>query len=278
VIRNASTKQFKAVQALRSKIRWSLTGTPIQNTLDDLASLTRFLKVPLLEDATQFKRYITSPIELTKGHTRTGYHNLQKLLHSICLRRTKHILPTARYNDVERLLAFDQDEREDYNRIERQCREALQRAVNGHDSGKAHRTVLETLLSLRLYCNLGRNLDRFKATLEGECEDPEVMLSLLEQNDKAKCTYCDCEVSNITTVAGDEEAVFTVCRKLICSGCALQWRDDLTQKGRCSLCHTSHGASVVFGKETSEIPCKQYPSKIRALCQDIESNKGDGKW
>jgi SWI/SNF-related matrix-associated actin-dependent regulator of chromatin subfamily A3 len=278
VIRNASTKQFKAVHALRSNIRWSLTGTPIQNTLDDLASLTSFLKVPLLEDATQFKRYITSPIELTKGHTRTGYHNLQKLLHSICLRRTKHILPTARYNDVERLLAFDQDEREDYSRIERQCREALQRAVNGHDGGKAHRTVLETLLSLRLYCNLGRNFDRFKATLEGECEDPEVILSLLEQNDKAKCTYCDCEVSNITTVAGDEEAVFTVCRKLICSGCALQWRDDLTQKGTCSLCHTSHGASVVLGKETFEIPCKQYPSKIRALCQDIESKKGDGKW
>ena len=184
----------------------------------------------------------------------------------------------ARFNDVERLLSFDQDEREDYSRIERQCREALQRAVNGHDSGKAHQTVLETLLSLRLYCNLGRNFDRLKTTLEGEYEDPEVTLSLLEQNDKAKCAYCDCEISNITAVAGDEEAILTVCRKLVCSNCALQWRNNLNQKGRCALCLTPHGMSTVLERETLEDPCKLYPSKIRALCQDIESNQEDGKW
>jgi SWI/SNF-related matrix-associated actin-dependent regulator of chromatin subfamily A3 len=255
-----------------------LTGTPIQNTLDDLASLTSFLKVPLLEDATQFKRYITSPIGLAKGHTRTGYRNLQKLLRSICLRRTKHILSAARYNEVECLLHFDHDEREDYSRIERSCREALQRAVNGHDSGRAHQTVLETLLSLRLYCNLGRNFNRFDTTLTGECEDPEVVLSLLEQNDKATCTYCDCEVSNITTVSGEEDAVLTVCRKLICSNCISQWRDDLIQKGRCHLCRGPHDTRNVAGTKSYEGPSKLYPSKIRALCRDIESHKDDGKW
>lgn len=278
MIRNASTKQFRAVQALRSHLRWSLTGTPIQNTLEDLGSLTSFLRVPLLEEATQFKRYITAPIELAKGDTGVGYQNLQKLLQSICLRRTKHILPTARCTDIERLLHLDHDEREDYTRIARICREALQRAVNGHDVGKAHQTVLETLLSLRLYCNLGRNFGQSGDALASEREDPEVIFSLLEQGNVAACAYCDSDITAIMTTEGDEEAFLTVCRKLICSGCALQWKTDFTRDVKCPSCHAAHDMNAVIGKKPSETPLNRYPSRIRALCQDIEANKHDGKW
>jgi SNF2 family DNA or RNA helicase len=42
--RNKKSKTFKSLYALQSKIRWALTGTPIQNYKSDLVSIFRFLR------------------------------------------------------------------------------------------------------------------------------------------------------------------------------------------------------------------------------------------
>ena len=44
-IRSRKTRMFKACNALVSKSRWCLSGTPVQNRLDDLYSLFCFLKL-----------------------------------------------------------------------------------------------------------------------------------------------------------------------------------------------------------------------------------------
>ncbi|KAI0976950.1 SNF2 family N-terminal domain-containing protein [Xylaria arbuscula] len=59
-IRNSTSKQFKATASLDSRSRWCLTGTPIQNKLEDLASLAQFLKLQPLTSVTHILATPTS--------------------------------------------------------------------------------------------------------------------------------------------------------------------------------------------------------------------------
>lgn len=47
IIKDRNTQTAKACFALNSERRWLLTGTPIQNSLDDFFSFVHFLKVLL---------------------------------------------------------------------------------------------------------------------------------------------------------------------------------------------------------------------------------------
>ncbi|KAL3456284.1 P-loop containing nucleoside triphosphate hydrolase protein [Aspergillus heterothallicus] len=63
-IRNPASKQFRAVDHLHGDRRWCLTGTPIQNRIEDLGSLVTFLKTPPFNQNAQskFKRHIVDPL------------------------------------------------------------------------------------------------------------------------------------------------------------------------------------------------------------------------
>jgi SNF2 family DNA or RNA helicase len=46
IIRNHKSKVFKGCSELKADIRWALTGTPIQNSINDLISIFKFLHIP----------------------------------------------------------------------------------------------------------------------------------------------------------------------------------------------------------------------------------------
>jgi len=52
IIKDRNTQTAKACFALNSARRWLLTGTPIQNSLDDFFSFIHFLKVFCAKNAT----------------------------------------------------------------------------------------------------------------------------------------------------------------------------------------------------------------------------------
>lgn len=86
-IRNPRSKGSLAACALRADSRWTLTGTPIINTLRDLYSQVRFLRLTGgLEEEPMFNTILIRP--LTSGQPEARLL-LEALMGTICLRRRK---------------------------------------------------------------------------------------------------------------------------------------------------------------------------------------------
>lgn len=85
-IKNHRTQVARACWGLRAKRRWCLSGTPIQNAIDDLYSYFRFLRYDPYAVYKLFCAKIKFPI--TKDPAK-GYRKLQAVLKTIMLRRTK---------------------------------------------------------------------------------------------------------------------------------------------------------------------------------------------
>lgn len=86
-IRNPRSKGALAACSLRADSRWTLTGTPIINTLKDLYSQVRFLGLTGgLEDLAVFNSALIRPLMSDDPDARLL---LQALMTTICLRRRK---------------------------------------------------------------------------------------------------------------------------------------------------------------------------------------------
>lgn len=89
-IKNRLAKSTKACCALRSEYRWCLSGTPMQNNLDELQSLIKFLRIRPYDDIKEWKEQIDKPMKGGKGHI--AIRRLHSLLRCFMKRRTKEIL------------------------------------------------------------------------------------------------------------------------------------------------------------------------------------------
>eukprot|EP00798_Chlamydomonas_sp_ICE-L_P029290 gene29290-12534_t len=85
-IKNAHTLVAKAAFRLTATYRWCLSGTPVQNSIDDLYSYFRFLRYRPYNDYRSFQEFLKSKI-LSKPTQ--GYKLLKAVLQRVLLRRTK---------------------------------------------------------------------------------------------------------------------------------------------------------------------------------------------
>jgi len=85
-IKNYRTQVARACWGLRAKRRWCLSGTPIQNAVEDLYSYFRFLRYDPYAVYKQFCTMIKIPISRNPTN---GYKKLQVVLKTVMLRRTK---------------------------------------------------------------------------------------------------------------------------------------------------------------------------------------------
>jgi SNF2 family DNA or RNA helicase len=86
-IKNAQTKQSKAVRRLRGRHHIALTGTPMENRLSELWSIFDFTNHGYLGSLGQFQKRFIVPIE--KDDKKDKIKQLQSLIKPFLLRRTK---------------------------------------------------------------------------------------------------------------------------------------------------------------------------------------------
>lgn len=159
-IKNRLAKQSKAVCALQSRYRWALTGTPIQNTIDDLQSLIIYLRIAPLDNIAEWKAQITTPMQRNKDGL--AIQRVAVILKAIMLRRTKDVLKLTAGNKMElpnrnvtaKMEKFSPKEQRFYEKLESRTEENLQKLVDQAQGKQVNMTsALVLLLRLRQACN-----------------------------------------------------------------------------------------------------------------------------
>ncbi|KAJ7217076.1 SNF2 family N-terminal domain-containing protein [Mycena pura] len=160
-IKNRTTKNAVACCELQGKFRWCLTGTPMQNKVDELFSLLKFLRIKPLNEWERFNAQIAKPVKSGKGATR-AMKRLQVVLKQVMLRRTKTQqingkmlvdLPSRTIKVMS--CTFNASEREFYTALETRVESVMDKLMkrSAAGGGSAYMGVLLLLLRLRQACN-----------------------------------------------------------------------------------------------------------------------------
>ena len=156
-IKNARSQVAAAVWALRARRRWCLSGTPLQNSVDDLYSYFRFLRYAPYDGLAAFRARVREPI---RAAPQRGFAQLQRVLARVMLRRTKATrvggepivrLPprTVALRGVE----FSQRERACYARLQAEYRAKFAEFRAAGTVSTNYVNILYMLLRLRQACN-----------------------------------------------------------------------------------------------------------------------------
>ncbi|KAI8924726.1 SNF2 family N-terminal domain-containing protein [Entophlyctis helioformis] len=158
IIKSSSTVQCNASCALSAHTRWCLTGTPIQNRMDDLYALVRFLRLKPLDLKPHWSQYIARPIKLQQNNS-IGLSRLQTLMKAITLRRTKGqmidgkpLLDIPAKTESVVLLVLGQRERDVYDTVHTKAKRLFRRLEASDAVLKNYMHVLEAILRMRQAC------------------------------------------------------------------------------------------------------------------------------
>lgn len=262
VIRTQSSKVFRSVNSLKTRHRWCLTGTPIQNSMKDFESLIKFLRVDPLDNSHCFRQIITDPVTRISDD---GIDKLRRLVQAISLRRMKADiaddlgLPNRR--KIVQPVELDTEERALYNMIKRSSAFVLA-------STTSTRSCFQTILKLRQVSSHGSDL--LPPSLV------EHISKAMAENTFNSIQVSACESCN-TVTSSSELAESLSCAHQICSHCMLSGTDkDALDEPTCPLCTDS---SMKMSKETrqemrNDIQRHYRPSsKVKALMRKLETDR-----
>lgn len=234
-IKDPKTIVCRAACYLEADRRLCLTGTPIQNKIDDVWALLKFLRFSPFDDRTYWSEHIMSR---AKAGDSVGVVRLQALLKYITLRRTKDqkdangrsILDLKPRNDAEATVILTKEEREVYGEVFRAGKEEFEKTLG--TSSFSFVNMLHQILRLRQICDhtslMGKAEDLEADLMEEGVLDIEsckaVMkesglswrlahgyVAALKSEDQAKCSHCrkELELIDLNNQNDEEEATST---------------------------------------------------------------------
>lgn len=284
-IKNRNAKSTQACYALRSVYRWCLTGTPMQNNLDELQSLVKFLRIKPYDDLREWKDQIDRPMKNGRGDV--AITRLQHYLKIFMKRRTKAILkeegalnpggkPSAAgeanttgfkvtERRIEKVFAeFSAEERHFYDRLEQRTDKSLEQMMDAQEKVN-YASALVLLLRLRQACNH----PKLVAGKLGEDSEAmaEAAISKSQRNDKASSA----DIDEIADMFGGLGVGTTKCEV-----CQLELSRELSKSGavRCEECEED--LEIVDGqkKKKKEHRSKKH-KKHRKHSQKEEGSDGE---
>ena len=258
MIREQSTRQSQAICTLSAQRRWAVTGTPVQNRLDDLGALIKFLRVKPFNEKHGFAQFILSPF---KNADPEILPKLRLLVDSITLRRLKDRIDLPPRHDRVVRLPFSDEEFTLYEWFAKDSDNKMKIIASENKKslgGKTYVHILRAIMRLRLLCAHGRELlseDDLKITegfsmnnaidLEDEGEDERPVLScrqayemlmLFKETNGDNCAQCarkigfkDNELEN-TSSSNDIIGYMMPCYQIVCRDCFLDMKKSLEQK------------------------------------------------
>ncbi|KAL7334471.1 DNA helicase rad5 [Mucor circinelloides] len=156
-IKNKATRTSQACRDIKAKRRWALTGTPIQNKLDDLFALVRYLHYEPWSNSTFWKTFITMPFEKQDPSALSA---VQAVLEPIVLRRTKAMrdhkgelmvpLPPKSVN-IE-YLTFNPHEQDIYDALYNDSHSKFSYYCEAGRVGSNYASIFQLLTRLRQTC------------------------------------------------------------------------------------------------------------------------------
>jgi SNF2 family DNA or RNA helicase len=243
-IKNRNAKATQACYALRAEYRWCLTGTPMQNNLDELQSLIRFLRIKPYNELSVWRDQITRPMNAGRGGV--AMKRLQFYLKAFMKRRTKDILkeegalnpggkasiegePDSGFKITERkiedvICEFSENERTFYEKLQQRTDKSLEKMMDA--SKMSYASALVLLLRLRQACN-------HPELVGGDIRADKDALTTGQSNGSKKMSNGDRDVDDIADLLGG----LSVQTKQ-CDVCQLDLTEEESRSGsiRCGTC------------------------------------------
>lgn len=179
-IKNPRTNAAGVARKLRAQQRLALTGTPIENHLEELWSIFAFTEPGLLEDLSSFRRLFRTPIEKHDDTFRRAA--LASRLRPFLLRRTKasvaRDLPEK--TEIVQRVELSGEQRDLYETIRLAMHARVRDEVERRGLNRSRIVVLDALLKLRQVCCDPRLLKMPAAANVRESAKLEALLDMLE--------------------------------------------------------------------------------------------------
>ncbi len=194
-IKNWPTKTARAVKALCSPYAFVLTGTPLENRIDEIYSIVQYLDQELLGPLFRFNREF---YELDERGRPTDYKNLDELK-----RRLQPVLLRRRKRDVESelpgrtvtnyMVAMEPEQRARYEEYQAQAARLIHMAQRRPLAPKEFERLQQLLACMRMLCDTPYILDR-DCRISPKLEELErVLAELLEEPERKIIVFSEWE-------------------------------------------------------------------------------------
>jgi len=152
-IKNPSSKSYQAVKQLKSRHKLILSGTPVENTVNDLWTQMSFINPGLLGNQQFFLNEFVTPIEKKKDEDKA--HRLQALIKPFVLRRTKEQVATELPPKTEQLFYCEMSDEQGavYEQVKSEYRNELLQSLEDGTFAQTQIQVLQGLIKLRQIAN-----------------------------------------------------------------------------------------------------------------------------